>query len=352
MKASNTASIAAPAEVSAETALRRLCARFARPLRGRASVQLITSAVPFALIWWLMAESVNWGWNYGITLLLALPLSGLFIRLFIIQHDCGHGSFFASRTADHAVGAVLGVVTLFPYGYWKKTHAIHHATSGNLDRREFGDVHTMTVREYAALGTWRRLGYRLYRSSVGLFLIGPIYQFILKHRFPFDLPFAWKKEWASVIWNNVAIFFAGWGLVEIFGWKTVVMVELPVLVIAGALGIWLFYVQHQFEEAYWEKQEDWDADKAAIHGSSFYDLPRFLHWFTGNIGFHHIHHLASKIPNYRLRECFESSPLLQKAPRLTIRESLKCARLKLWDEEQRRLVGFPRKEAPAAQQAA
>jgi acyl-lipid omega-6 desaturase (Delta-12 desaturase) len=207
---------------------------------------------------------------------------------------------------------------------------------------------TLTVKEYRALSSWGRFRYRLYRHSFVLLLVGPIYQFVLKHRFPFDLPFAWKKEWASVIWNNVAITLVGWGLVSAFGWKTLLLVELPVLVLAGALGIWLFYVQHQFEDAYWEKKDEWDADKAAIQGSSFYDLPRLLHWFTGNIGFHHIHHLAAKIPNYRLRECFESSPLLQKAPRLTIRESLKCARLKLWDEEQRRLVGFPRKAEMAS----
>lgn len=335
-------------ETAIETSLRRLCQSFARPKRGRATIQLVTSAIPFTLLWWLMAKSIEWGWNYGLTLLIAAPLCGLFIRLFIIQHDCGHGSYFASRSTDHAVGAVLGVVTLFPYGYWKKTHAIHHATSGNLDRREFGDVRTFTLAEYTALSPWRQFMYRLYRSSFALFLVGPIYQFVLKHRFPFDLPFAWKKEWASVIWNNVAIALVGWGLVSRFGWKTLLMVELPVLVLAGALGIWLFYVQHQFEDAYWERQETWDADAAAIQGSSFYDLPRFLHWFTGNIGFHHIHHLASKIPNYRLRECFYSSPLLQKAPRLSIRASLKCARLKLWDEQNRRLVGFPRRAKLAA----
>jgi omega-6 fatty acid desaturase (delta-12 desaturase) len=320
--------------------LRQLVAPFARADRGRAAFQLLNTVVPFLFLWWLMAKSVTEGWGYGWTLLMALPAAGLYVRLFIFQHDCGHGSFFAKRRLDHAVGAALGVVTLFPYGYWKKTHAIHHATSGNLDRREFGDVETLTVAEYRALPWYRRLGYRLYRSAFVLLVIGPAYQFILKHRFPFDIPFAWKREWASVLWNNLFLALLGWGLVATIGWRAVVLVELPILLIAGAVGVWLFYVQHQFEEAYWERQEEWDADQAALRGSSFFDLPRWLHWWTGNIGYHHLHHLSSKIPNYRLRDCFESSPLLQKAPRIGILSSLRCARLKLWDEESKRLVPF------------
>jgi omega-6 fatty acid desaturase (delta-12 desaturase) len=323
-----------------EAQLRQLVARFARPQHGRAWWQLASTLVAFFAGWALMAWNVTSGGSYAWTLAVGVVTAGLYVRLFIIQHDCGHGSFFANRKLDHGVGAVLGAITLFPYGYWKKTHAIHHATSGNLDRREFGDVRTMTVREYRQSPWHKRIAYRIYRSAPVLLLVGPSYQFILKHRFPFDIPFAWKKEWASVLWNNLAIGLAGWGLVEWLGWRTVLAVELPILVIAGAAGVWLFYVQHQFEEAYWERQEGWDADRAALEGSSFYDLPRLLHWFTGNIGYHHIHHLAAKVPNYRLRECYESSPLLQRAPRLTFRESLKCARLKLWDEDRRRLVRF------------
>jgi omega-6 fatty acid desaturase (delta-12 desaturase) len=320
---------------------RQLCSRFAQPSLGRALWQLTNTFPAFALLWALMAWSLHAHWGHGLTLLLAIPTAGLYVRLFIIQHDCGHGSYFASRRANHWVGAALGFVTLFPFGYWRKTHAVHHGTSGNLDRREFGDVRTLTVDEYRARSRWGRFCYRLYRSMPVLLGLGPVYQIMFKHRLPFDLPLAWKREWASVLLNNLMLLVLVAAAVHGFGWQTLLLVQLPMFLIAGAFGVWLFYVQHTFEHAYWSRRHGWDSHQAAVAGSSYYDLPPLMHWFTGNIGYHHIHHLAPHIPNYRLRAAFESSPLLRSAPRLTLRSSLQCARMKLWDERLGRMVGFP-----------
>lgn len=311
---------------------------YKKPDLLRSVFQLTSTVLLFVVLWILMLKSLEV--SYFLTLLLALPTAGMVTRLFIIQHDCGHGSFFSSRRASNLVGFVLGVITLTPYEYWRRTHAIHHATSGNLDRREFGDVTTLTVKEYLALPFLKRLGYRLYRNSFVLLFIGPSYQFVLKHRFPFDTPLKWTKEWISVMATNVAL--AG---VVIVMWQTVglerfLMVQVPLTLIMGTLGIWLFYAQHQFEDTYWEHREDWDFHLAGLAGSSFYDLPRILHWFTGNIGYHHIHHLSSAIPNYRLAKCMREIPELQHVTRLKLLESLKCIRYKLWDEDERRLVGF------------
>jgi omega-6 fatty acid desaturase (delta-12 desaturase) len=316
---------------------RQITARYARPDWRRAALQLLNTALPFAALLAAMAWSLDRGlWA---ALLLAIPAAGLLIRLFMIQHDCGHGSFFRSRWANDLVGALIGVLTLTPYQYWRRCHAAHHATSGNLDRRGVGDISTLTVREYLSRSAWGRAAYRLYRHPLVLFGVGPAYQFLIRHRIPTGHPLREWRIWLSIIGTNVmlaAIVLVAFKL----GAAAFLLGYLPVMLLAATMGIWLFFVQHQFEEAYWEPTAGWRFDAAALEGCSFYDLPGALRWLTAHIGLHHIHHLSSRIPNYRLRECFEQNPSLQRAKRLTLWSSIKCARLSLWDEDSRRMVGF------------
>ena len=315
-----------------------IVAPYARANHRRAVVQLLNTGLPFLL---LMAALIYSAERYPwLTLALAPPAVFLLVRLFAIQHDCGHGSFFASRRANDLLGRTIGLVTLTPYVFWRGSHAVHHASSGNLDRRGTGDITTMTVREYLALSLWRRLLYRAYRHPVVLFGLGPIYFFGIRNRIPTGNPLRHKRIWSSILGTNSALAAIVVLMVLTVGGRAFMLAYLPVILAAAAIGIWLFYIQHQFERAYWMPGADWNFHAAALEGSSFYDLPVVLHWLTGYIGFHHIHHVCSKIPNYRLRDCFNQNPEFRDARRLTLRDSLKCLRLALWDEERQLLVSF------------
>jgi omega-6 fatty acid desaturase (delta-12 desaturase) len=262
------------------------------------------------------------------------------VRIFIIQHDCGHGSFFKSRKANNYLGSICGVLTLTPYYYWRKTHAIHHATTGNLTERGLSDIYTMTVKEYLQQPLWRRIAYRLYRHPLIMFVFTPSFLFLVLYRFYHPNSKSWKRERASVLETDLAILAVVIALGLTLGFKPFLLVQLPIIILAATFGTWLFFVQHQFEDTYWAKEGEWDYTQAALHGSSYYKLPRVLQWFTGNIGFHHIHHLSPRIPNYLLQKCHEENPVLQQVVVLTLWSSIKTIFLSLWDEDQGRLVSF------------
>ena len=305
----------------------------------RSAFQSVTTASAFAALLVIMAATTRD--HYWLSLVLAVPAAGLLVRLFIFQHDCGHGSFFKSRAANDALGRALSVLTLTPYGSWSRGHAAHHASTGNLDRRGRGDVETWTVAEYQASAPLRRLFYRLYRNPLVMVIVGAPLNFIVLQRLPLGHALRDRASRRSIMALNVAL-LAVFGLAcQTFGVLPVLGTYLPVMIVASWIGNWLFYVQHQFEQAHWTRDGDWNFHVAALDGSSYFKLPAILQWFSGNIGLHHIHHLCSRVPNYRLQACLDVAPELKGVARvITLRESLGCWRLALWDEHRGVLVGF------------
>jgi omega-6 fatty acid desaturase (delta-12 desaturase) len=323
----------------APRSLRQTLRAYCKPRLARSIAEIAITALPFALIWVLMWLAVSAGY-WPVALVLAVPAAGFLVRLFMIQHDCSHRSFFQSRRANDWAGRIIGVLTLTPHDFWRHAHNLHHANSGNLDRPHIGGLETLTVREFQALPRWQQWRYRLYRHPLVLFGFGPMYIFLLDYRLPFGFMRAGWMPWISTLGTNVAIAVLATGAIWFVGLGPFLMVQIPITLLAATMGIWLFYVQHQFATSYWELDEVWNAHEAALQGSSYYVLPGILRWFSANIGVHHVHHLASRIPSYRLPEVLQDYPELQTFSRVTLRESIDSVHLALWDEDKRRLVSF------------
>ena len=326
----------------------RILAKYRDPSHARSIFELAVSLLPFlalwALAWWALSVS------YALAIVLALVNSGFLVRLFIIQHDCGHGSFFRNRHASDWVGRILGVLTLTPYKVWRRSHSLHHASAGNLEKRGIGDVFTMTLAEYQAASRFERLKYRAYRNPLFLFGLAPVLLFLFQNRLPVGLMQS-REYWVSAMGTNAMIALALGLIVWFGGVAPLLLVFVPTLVASATIGMWLFYVQHQFEDTQWDHDPDWQMHESALHGASYYVLPGILRWFSGNIGVHHVHHLYSRIPFYRLMDVLRDHTVLQNINRMTLRQSLASARLHLWDENSRKLVSFAqarqRNTAPA-----
>lgn len=341
-----TADTISSASEGSEKMWLKILAKYRTPHAGRSAFELAVTAIPFAGFWGLACVAVHYGIWWG--LLLIVPAAGFLVRLFMIQHDCGHGSFFARRRVDDWTGRILGVFTLTPYDYWRRAHAMHHASAGNLDERGVGDIATLTVAEYRARSRRGRFGYRLYRHPLVMFGIGPVWLFLIKQRLPFGMMRDGGLPWLSTMLTNLAVVAVGSLVIWTVGPVPFLVVHLPIVLLAGSIGVWLFYVQHQFEETHWSKKPEWQFPKAALHGASHYDLPAVLRWMTANIGIHHVHHLASKVPFYRLPEVLRNHPELGEIGRITLRQSLGCVKLVLWDEQSRRLISFRQAAGMAA----
>ena len=330
-----TDSTVAPQRVGADW--RRAVEPYIGPDARRASFQIVTTIGPLLLLMW--AAHVTLQWSLVAALVLALPIAGFLVRTFIVMHDCAHGSFFGSRRANDIVGFITGVLTLTPFAQWRRDHALHHASSGDLDRRGHGDVPTLTVREYLAKSWKGRLGYRIIRHPLLLLLGGP-FHLAIGQRLRGKSTATGAKQISSVAATNVAIAVGAALVVLTVGWQTLLVAYLLPYYIAAMVGVWLFYVQHQFEDAYWASHGEWDYVEAALKGSSHLRLPGLLRWFTGDIGLHQVHHVAPRIPNYRLNDCYEANELFQHSPVVTLRSGTSALRLALWDEERQRLVRF------------
>lgn len=335
MKTSSSSADGAPDPMD-RAAWSGIVARYQHPSTTRAVWQLVSTLVPYFLLWFVIYHAVD------VSLWLAIPpailAGGLLMRLFIIFHDCGHGSYFSSRRANDIVGFMMGALTFTPYEHWRWQHALHHGTAGHLDKRGNGDIWTLTVQEYLDSSRWRRIGYWLSRNPLVLFVLAPFYLFLIDHRFPSAN--AGQRQRRSVWWMNVVCLTTVVLMSWIYGLVPYLLIQATVMLVAGAAGVWLFYVQHQFEGAYWERGDKWDYTSAALRGSSFYKLPRVLQWFSASIGFHHIHHLSPRIPNYNLQKCHERERFFQQVKPITLRSSLSCLTFHFWDEQSRKLVGY------------
>jgi omega-6 fatty acid desaturase (delta-12 desaturase) len=329
-----------PAHINASAArdLLPILNRYRAPSHMRSAAELLVTAVPFVLLWigaWACLR-----WSYWLSLAVAVPAAGFLVRLFMIQHDCGHGAFFRVQLANDWVGRVIGVLTLTPYDHWRRSHAVHHASSGNLDQRGIGDVATLTVSEYLAASRLRRVAYRLYRHPLVMFGVGPAYLFLVQNRFPAGAALTCWRSWLNPMATNAAIAVAIVAGMWLAGVRPFLLVHAPITLLAASIGVWLFYVQHQFEETCWARGSAWTMPDAALHGSSHYDLPPVLRWLTANIGVHHVHHLCSRIPYYRLGQVLRDHPGLRDVGRLTLVQSIGCVRLTLWDEARGRMISF------------
>jgi omega-6 fatty acid desaturase (delta-12 desaturase) len=317
----------------------QILAKYREPDHARSVFEIAVTLGPLIALWALAWAAIYFGY-WWLSLLLAVPAAGFLVRLFMIQHDCGHGTFFRYRLANDWVGRAIGVLTLTPYDFWRRAHAIHHASSGHLERRGIGDITTLTVSEYRARSLWGQLGYRIYRHPLVMFGIGPAYLFLLQHRLPVSLMRGGWVPWLSTMATNLAIAAAAAALIWFIGIWAFLLVHLPIMLLAASAGVWLFYVQHQFQGTFWAHDGEWTLHEAALRGSSHYDLPPILRWFTANIGVHHVHHLCSRIPYYRLRGVLHEHPELVAVGRLTLIQSLRCVRLVLWDEGRQQLISF------------